>query len=344
MEKYSGDKKVTAFNTNGWVKNKVEYPLKDFSGRSSLSGIYIRLTFLDYNLYSFVDSRGDDIKRTQAYANNVPQLIHETELLPDSGGFNTNGWHKHTLQGPPPHDAVPSFKNPYQGIYYRTCWPDFIHLPGLDSPYNDISRERGKQLHELLDAARKEPKAIAANTDGWLKDKLVDVPQDFPGAENLKGIYIKYIDPAAWEAQGADRSSRPRADQDSLLSTAFFSLKGAVIIWCRWTLKDVETREAYHGSVAKAAEGIRERIENGSLTPAGGAAEAHAMRNQYLIGMRDRTSPEGLLVTRSIKPAGGQYDFYLNENAKSRFGKGFKDLTRTDAMQVSDNIYCSAFS
>ncbi|XXG98066.1 hypothetical protein Hte_004384 [Hypoxylon texense] len=342
VEKYSGNKKVAAFNTNGWIKHKVEYPLKDASGISSLSGIYIRLKFLDYNLYSFQDSNGNDIKRTEGYRNDVPQLIRETELLSDSGGFNTNGWHKHTLQGPPPQDNVSEFEYPYQGIYYRTCWPDFIHLPGLDSPYNDISRGSDRRLHALLDAARSEPKAIAVNTDGWLKEKLVDEPQDFPGAENLKGIYVKYIDPATWEAQAADGSGRPRADQDSLLSTAFFSLKGTAVIWCRWTLKDRATREQYRSSVAKATEGILERIANGSLTPADGAAEAHAMRNQLLIGMRDKTSPLGLFVARSIKPAGGQYDFYLNKNAKSRFGKDFKDLTETEARQVSIDTISSA--
>ncbi|KAI0005798.1 hypothetical protein F4779DRAFT_633209 [Xylariaceae sp. FL0662B] len=281
LERYQGDNKVAAFNTNGWVKSRVVYPL------CVLSGIYVQTKFLDYNFYSNLDSNGNDIKQTPEYTNDIP-------------AFNANGWHKYALEGPPPTASPPSFNEPYQGVYYRTCWPDFVYLPGLDSPGNNIRNVGDKQLFALLNEARNDPIAIAVNTGGWLKRSLVDEPQDTPGAENLKGIYT--------------------ADKNTLLSTAFFSLKGTVNIWCRWILKGADARQMYRAAVGTATADILERVENGSFTPAAGAAEAHQMRKQFLTGMRNKTSPIGLLVARSIKPAGGSYQYYLDRNAEIRYG------------------------
>ncbi|QPH03761.1 hypothetical protein C2857_000134 [Epichloe festucae Fl1] len=344
VERFTGRNEIAAFNTDGWIKGAVRYPLVDGpERRSSLSGIYIRLRFLDFNFFSRKDSNGNDIRPTANISNNIPQLITQTEALAESGGFNTDGWHKHTLREPPPPDAPILFPNPWQGIYYRTCWPDFIHLPGLDSPGNDIISVRNAQLHQLLYEARTHPTAIAANTDGWLKSALIDGdPVDFPGAENLKGIYIKYINPATWTGNITTEGLSTRNDQNPLITTAFFALKGTVIIWCRWILKDAVTREAYRRSVAAATDDILRRIDDGSLTPSEGAEEAHAMRNNYLIGMRDRTSPIGLLVARAIKPAGGQYDYYLNRNARARYNRVFGDLTETEARQVAVDTIGSA--
>lgn len=120
--------------------------------------------------------------------------------------------------------------------------------------------------------------------------------------------------------------------------TLLFSVSGTVIIWCRWLLKDANTRAAYRNSVAEAIENILKRIKDGSLTPAEGAIEAHAMRNQYLIQMRHRTLPLGLLVARFLKPVGREYDYYLNKNARKLFGKDFKDLSVEEARRVSSII------
>ncbi|EFY85263.1 hypothetical protein MAC_08672 [Metarhizium acridum CQMa 102] len=344
IEKFSGENKIAAFNTDGWIKSAVKYPLSSISGGHSLSGIYIRLKFLDFNFYMGKDSNGNDVQETASYKDDIPQLIKKTEALSNSGGFNTDGWHKNKLLPPPPPDAPQLFPDPWQGIYYRTCWPDFIHLPGLDSPGNDIRNVGDKQLYELLEEARKDSRAVAANTDGWLKNTLIkDDPRDFPGAEILKGIYIKYIDPGTWSGSNVvERSGTLSDDQESLLGTAFFALKGTVIIWARWLLKDAGTRQEYSKAVAAATDDILKRISTGSLTPAAGAAEAHAMRNNFLIGMRNKTSPIGLLIARSIKPAGGQYDYYLNKNSKVRYNKDFKDLTEVEARQVSVDTISSA--
>ena len=287
---------------------------------------------MGFSFYPLKDSPGGDIKRTPEIADNVPELVRQTIKLSNSGGFNTNGWHKEKLQEPPPQGTSNILTQPYQGIYYRVSWPDFIYLPGLDSPYNDISNVGAKQLHELLDAARKDPKAIAANTDGWLKNKLVDEPQDFPGADRLKGVYVKYIDPDTWSAA---EGVTPRADVSSLLSTAFFSLKGTVIICCQWIFNDVQVREAYRQSVSTATNNILARMNSGEITAAAAAEEAHGMRNTLLIGMRKDTSPPGLLIARGIKPAGGQYEYYLDRNAQSRYGKAFRELTEAEAKEVS---------
>ncbi|WEW59599.1 hypothetical protein PRK78_005073 [Emydomyces testavorans] len=338
VDKYQGDNKVAAFNTNGWVKGKVTYPLKP-AKQSSLFGIYIRLRFLDYNFYPNLDSPGGDIKKTAELGNNVPGLIAVSSGLSNSGGFNTNGWHKHTLQGPPPEKKPDNFSHPYQGIYYRTCWPDFVHLPGLDSPLNDIRQLKGKQLRELLDEARRDPNTIAVNTNGWMKRALVANPQEIPGAENLKGLYVKILTPSSVEAT---THAGTTAIPPSLLTTAFFALKGTVIIWCRWILKDANVREAYRKAVATATDDILKRVDSGEYTATAGAEKAHEMRNQYLIGMRDKTSPPGLLVARSIKPAGGSYEYYLDKNAQTKYKKPFRELTQAEAKQVSIDTISSA--
>ncbi|KAK7427290.1 hypothetical protein QQZ08_006226 [Neonectria magnoliae] len=347
VAKFTGDNKIAAFNTDGWIKHRVVYPLVDGpERRSSLSGIYIRTKFLDFAFYSQNDSNGNDIRQSANQINNVPQLIRETEAISNSGGFNTNGWHKHTLQGPPPR-AESSFRDPWQGIYYRICWPDFIHLPGLDSPGNDI-RNVGSdtQLHALLDEARKDPNAIAVNTNGWLKRALIQTdPVDAPGAENLKGIYIKYMNPQPWEGTTnavAAASLHAQASDDSILTASFFALKGTVIIWCRWTLKDNTVRAEYSNSVRAATENILSRVRSGEITASAGAAEAHAMRNNYLIGMRNKTSPFGLMIARGIKPQANQYEYYLNKNSNTMFSKPFAELSTEEAMQVSAETIKSA--
>lgn len=192
-----------------------------------------------------------------------------------------------------------------------------------------------KQVRELLDDVRKDPQAVAVNTDGWLKSAVsTGDPIDSPGADDLKGIYVQYVDPAQWSA-AADGEIMVSAD--TLFRAAIFALKGTIIIWCRWIFSDTQVREMYRQSVAAGCAEIIEDVNLGRITPMQGAERAHMMRNNFLMGMRDKTSPPGLLVARSIKPAGGQYEYYLNKNALKKFGCEFADLTPLQAREVSTN-------
>lgn len=43
--KYQFDNKIAAFNANGWVKSKINYPITRNTGARSLDGLYIRTKF-----------------------------------------------------------------------------------------------------------------------------------------------------------------------------------------------------------------------------------------------------------------------------------------------------------
>lgn len=43
INKRSNPFEVKAFNTNGWIKNKVDYPLKDESSLGVFQGVYLRV-------------------------------------------------------------------------------------------------------------------------------------------------------------------------------------------------------------------------------------------------------------------------------------------------------------
>ncbi|CAI6047356.1 unnamed protein product [Clonostachys chloroleuca] len=338
IAKFGVANNVAAFNTDGYVKSKVVYPLQPgLKQASSLAGIYIRTAFSDFNFYPLLDSSGFNIEQTKEFANEIPQLIQKTSSLTNSEGFNTDGWHKYALEGPPPKSTAPSFKEPYQGIYYRTGWPDFIFLPGMDSEGYGIRNVGNLQVSELLDAAREDPEAVAVNTSGWLKSDLnKGGPSDIPGAEDLKGIYVKLAGP-----QGA-LSTWSESNEVALLSSALFALKGSVVIWSRWVLNDANVRLQYQRSVSAAADGIIARVQNHELTPAQGAQEAHSIRNQYLLDMRKISSPLGLMIAESIKPAGGSYQAYLDKNAMKKYQKSYADLTLGQAQAVAEETIRSA--
>lgn len=130
-------------------------------------------------------------------------------------------------------------------------------------------------------------------------------------------------------------SIEQRARQVSILTTTLLPLKGTLIIWCYWILKDAETQKEYRRSLREATHNILEQVTNGTLMPAAGAEAAYAVRNEIMIRTRERTSPLGLLIAQSLKPSERGYDFYLNKNARSRFRKDFRDLTDVQAKEVS---------
>lgn len=322
--KYRFDNKIAAFNTAGWVKTKVTYPLTKVNYTAgSVGGTYVRTKFRDFCFFPKVDSPGNDIGQTPNAKDDVPALIRADNALTQSAGFNTLGWHKSHITVPPTVADV-FMTEPYQGFYARCCWPDFIHLPGLDSPYNDIRKISNVQVFELIKAARNDPTAVAVNTSGWLKNNLVDNPVDFPGADKLQGIYVKDLPLllATLDAQPGTRA----VNDNVLLQAAFFSLKGTVIIWTRWLLKDNSVRLRYQASVNSATREILDDITARRLTPLQGATRAVNMRNSFLLEMRDISSPPGILVARILKPAGGTVENYLNKNAKRRYGKNFGEI------------------
>lgn len=52
----------------------------------------------------------------------------------------------------------------------------------------------------------------------------------------------------------------------SLLQVVFFTLKGSVVIWTRWLIKDVGVRQAYHNFVSIAAAEMLRDIYDRMLT------------------------------------------------------------------------------
>lgn len=52
VERFAGDNKIAAFNTDGWIKSRVTLPPRDTpQNRNSLAGIYIRTRYLDFTFF-----------------------------------------------------------------------------------------------------------------------------------------------------------------------------------------------------------------------------------------------------------------------------------------------------
>lgn len=114
----------------------------------------------------------------------------------------------------------------------------------------------------------------------------------------------------------------------SLLQAVFFALKGSVVIWTRWLIKDVGVRQAYHTSVNTVAAEMLRDVDGGRLLHIDGANRAVHMRNTFLSQMRDRTSPCGHLIACYLKSAGGTVEYYLNGNARERYGVNYDEITQ----------------
>ncbi|KAK6347463.1 hypothetical protein TWF718_005305 [Orbilia javanica] len=329
---------VAAFNTNGWVKRKVVFPLVGFQEPelTSLHGIYIRTEFRTFNFFPLRDSPGGDIEQDKNAIDDTPALIRSTRDKANGAGFNTNGWIKNQLDIPP---TVAAFKSPWQGVYARVCWPDFVYLPGLDSPQNDLKRLTGKQLWELVSAARLNPQVVAFNTNGWLKTDVAEMPSDLGDSTGeLGGLYVKRVQASSPRGQQAtavsDRSGESAAE--FAVRIALFAMKGTAIVWGKWFISDASVRNEYNLGVKAGSIEILKKVRAGTLTPEVAAQDAFDMRSNWLKQMRRKSSPGGLLVAQALKPTGGTYQKYMDKYANKEYGKDFALLTREQAAVVAN--------
>lgn len=166
---------VAAFNTNGWVKTRVVKNLVH-AFDWALDGLYIRTIFPDYVFYPRCDSVFGDLVHRPELADNVPGLIAAMNDHTDAAGFNTEGWIKRSVKVPPSQTPA-ALDKPTRGLYVRVEWPGFVFLPFLDSPGNDSSSlGPDKSTWELIQVARNTPDAVAFNTGGYVKSRLVSEP------------------------------------------------------------------------------------------------------------------------------------------------------------------------
>ncbi|KAI0788252.1 hypothetical protein C8Q74DRAFT_1216685 [Fomes fomentarius] len=293
-----------AFTTGGVVRSRVKYPLVRGPGANpaSLDGIYIRTEFPGYTYYPSVDSNMNDIRRQTESMNNVPTLVVSCNQEAQGAGFNTNAFTKKKIVFPL--TSAPSFSTPTQGTYARHGWPDFVFLPGLDSPGGDLHRPTTTDVVALVTEARQNPDIVAFNTHGWQK---------------------KTIHPHSTVSATAG------------LDNALFALKGTALIWSEWFLTDAAVRTNYTQAVTKAASAIAAEVTSGTRTAAEGAEAAHAIRKNYLILTRRKSTPvpAGPIIAQTIKSVGGSYQSYLEKNATEQFSKIFTALTPDQASAVS---------
>lgn len=322
FEDKSNEPEIAAFNTKGQVKSKVVYPLAKGPGQSPsvLDGIYIRTEFRSYNFFPGVDSPGSDLLQISGAINQLPALIQETEGRDNASGFNTNGWIKTKLTIPPT-EKPSSFTLPTQGTYARVGWSDFVYFPGLDSPLGDIKQLQGKQIWELVDAARKDSSVLAFNTNGWLKNKLVPEPVEVTSSQPfLYGLYIKLV---------AD-------DETRSLDQAFFLLKATAMIWAKGILVSTQVREGYQKAISAACQEIQDKVDASREAPWDGASTAENARSQYLLAMRRGGTSAGIFaIARGLKLYGGSYLSFLNSSALELYKKKFADLSLTESQLVS---------
>lgn len=123
----------------------------------------------------------------------------------------------------------------------------------------------------------------------------MDDPVDFPGADKLQGIYVKDLSllVATLDAQPGTKA----LNGNVLLQAAFFALKGTLVIWTRWLLKDDSVRREYRAPANSATKEILQDITTGRLNHRQGAARAVDIRNTFLLQMRDSTSPRSISRT-----------------------------------------------
>ncbi|KAI0972086.1 hypothetical protein F4678DRAFT_479067 [Xylaria arbuscula] len=326
---------IAAFNTNGWVKSKVQFPLADFKDATSLDGIYIRTDFLGFNFFPRCDSSGNDIIDSTNKANDIPSLIKSCVDGETKGafGFNTMGWVKNKVTIPP--SSASYFSDDTQGIYVRTEWPDFVYLPGLVSPGNDITQYEGKSVAELIELARKDSKVVAFNTNGWMKSNVASEP-DMPSQaqEVLFGTYVKV--PAESDLLEVE------VDNDLLVDIALFILKGTVALWAFWWLPDSSIRLAYQKGVSETCKEIKEYVSQGKFSLREAAQTAFDMRQQYLVWAREKSSTLGQIFATAIKPADLKIDKYLNKYSQKLFQKDFSQITITEESKVMTAVLESA--
>ncbi|QPH11442.1 hypothetical protein C2857_003197 [Epichloe festucae Fl1] len=324
------DPTVAAFNTLGYVYRRVAYPLSKWPKQSptSLDGIYIRADFEDYNFFPQSDSPGNNTISATDHARDIPALIDVCDGGQSQGvyGFNTRGNIKSTITIPPSHADY--FPDDSQGIYVRTEWPDFVYLPGLVSPGNDIHQSEGKNVPELLQEARTDPRIVAFNTNGWMKSRLADeirMPVSPPPC--LFGTYVK-------------KPIRPNSIQD--VELLLNVLKGTVAIWAFWWLPDSSIRLQYADAVSEACKELKEQVARGTMSVAEGAQKAFDMRQQFLVQTRQKSSALGTVVAAAIKPAGLRLDKYLNKYSQRSYKKDFAALTPQETTRVMTAVLDSA--
>ena len=325
---------VAGFNTDGWVKTKILSKLSRTSD-FPLDGLYVRTEFTGYEFYQGLDSSGGNITQRSDLIDNVPPLISASNAYSNSAGFNTDGWIKSTMRVPPP-DSPPAFKVPTKGSYVRLQLPGFVFLPMLDSPGNNARQLTGKQVWELVEAARADNKIVAFDTNGWLKTALVDVPvevdiEKYP----LFGLYVKQPD-------STELASTNAVTTNGNLTLFLFVLRATALIWGKWFLSDSNVRAEYDKAVSAGSQEILQQVKDGQISPQEAVKQAIDMRNTYLYDMRKKTSPIGLIVAQAIKPTGLSYDALLNKYANIRFHKTFAELTAEQASQVAVDTIDSA--
>ncbi|KAI0788254.1 hypothetical protein C8Q74DRAFT_1216687 [Fomes fomentarius] len=316
-----------AFTTEGSVMSWVKYPLVPGAGANtgSLDGIYIRTDFPGYIFYPYVDSDGNDIRQQTEAIDNVPALVVSSSQQALAAGFNTNAFIKDKIVFPLTNAS--EFDTPTKETYVRNGWPDFVFLPGLDSSGADIHMPTTTDVVALVTEARQNPNIVAFNTHGFQKMSVQTEPTEWPESERfnpLHGVYVKIHPHSTVSARAG-------------LDNALFALKGTALIWSEWFLTDAAVRTNYTQAVTKAASAIVADVTSGTRTAAEGAEAAHAIRKNFLILTRRKSTPvpAGPIIAQTIKSAGGSYQSYLEKNATEQFSKMFAALTPDQASAVS---------
>lgn len=156
---------IAAFNTQGWVKRQVTYLLKALSkSLGALNGIYIRTSFINYSFFPNFTSPSSDIKQKPKAESDIPELIRIANTMPNIAVFSTDSLFKSMINIQMT-DKPTGLIKPWQGTYYRQCWPDFVCLPGLDSPGNVIQKMHGDTFYEIDQTCRNDPMAVPFNTN-----------------------------------------------------------------------------------------------------------------------------------------------------------------------------------
>lgn len=176
-------------------------------------------------------------------------------------------------------------------------------------------------LNQTYKDSQSDPKAVAVNTDGWLKTDSVDNA----GADEPVTTEVEPGTRAIHEPTTA-RPGTSIEDHNAIVQFFFSAIKGTANIWTKRIFQDIDVRSSYNDSIATIKAEYLPKIEKRTISPLQGAQQAVQMRNTYLKLMRDMTSPSGLLIAQFIKAQGGTLEDYLNRNSYRRYGNNFTEF------------------
>jgi len=112
-----------------------------------------------------------------------------------------------------------------------------------------------------------------------------------------------------------------------LLDEALLEFEGAALKFSYDAIKDAEQRANYERNTKRVKELVKQQLELGKVTAKSAAEFCYTLRNHLLAETRKVTSVQGRSVVEWRKKVPPELERLLNNNAVSKYGKKFVELS-----------------